>query len=99
MRYLRWQTGSLANGIAPPSIWGDWSAPGFGVGPEDRRLTATAYVYRQAEIMADVAGVLGRADDAAAYRATADDIRRAFNDTFLNVQAARYETALDPGYR
>jgi alpha-L-rhamnosidase len=99
VRYLHWQTGSLVNGIAPPSIWGDWSAPGFTYGPKDRRLTATAYVYRQAAIMADIAQVLGHADDAATFQATAGDIRQRFSDTFLNAQAGRYETAQDPGYR
>jgi alpha-L-rhamnosidase len=99
VRYLGWQTGSLTDGIAPASTWGDWASPGYGVGPEDRRLTATAYVYRQAEIMADIASALGRDADAERFRATANHIRERFNEVFLNEETGRYETASDPGYR
>jgi alpha-L-rhamnosidase len=99
VRYLRWQTGSLTEGIAPPSIWGDWASPGFDYGPEDRRLTATAYVYRQALTMGDIAEALGHDADAASFRATADEVRQRFNEVFLNEDAGRYETASDPGYR
>lgn len=98
-RNLAWQTGSLQDGLAPPSTWGDWFSPGFGVGPEDRRLTATAYVYRQAVVMADVARVLGHTADAAAYRERADALRNRFNQAFLNEEEGRYETPTDPGYR
>jgi len=98
-RYLRWQTGSLADGISPPSIWGDWASPGFDYGPEDRRLTATAYVYRQAVIMGDIADTLGHDSDAAGFRRTANEIRLRFNEEFLSEDAGRYETASDPGYR
>jgi alpha-L-rhamnosidase len=97
--YLRWQTGSLVDGIAPPGIWGDWASPGYAYAPEDHRLTATAYIYRQSVVMADIAGVLGHGDDAADYLATADHIRERFNASFLNEAAGRYETSADPGYR
>jgi alpha-L-rhamnosidase len=98
VRNLRWQTGSLVDGIAPPSTWGDWASPGS-VGPEDRRLTATAYVHRQAAVMGDIAEALGRDADAAEFRTTAVEVRRRFNEVFLNDDAGRYETASDPGYR
>ena len=98
-RYMAWQTGSLEDGIAPASIWGDWASPGYLYGPEDRRLTATAYVFRQAEVMADIADALGRSADAAAYRATAGAVRERFNATWLDAAAGRYATASDPGYR
>ena len=99
VRYFAWQTGSLVDGIAPESIWGDWASPGYDYGPEDRRLTATAYIYRQAEIMRDIAKALGREADATGFQATADEVRQRFNAVFLNEEAGHYETASDPGYR
>jgi alpha-L-rhamnosidase len=98
-KYLQWQTGSMDNGIAPAGVWGDWAAPGYTYAPEDHRLTATAYIYRQVLIMADIAGVLGHGDAATRYRETAAHIRDRFNETFLNAGDGRYETATDPGYR
>lgn len=98
-RYMRWQTGSLVDGIAPAGKYGDWSSPGYNTAPEDRRLSATAYVYRESVLMGDIADALGRDADATSYRATADEIRRRFNEVFLDEQAGRYETASDPGYR
>jgi alpha-L-rhamnosidase len=98
-KYLGWQTGALVDGIAPASTWGDWYSPGYSYGPEDRRLSATAYVYRQLTIMADIARVLGHSEDAAGYLATAGQVRQRFNETFFNAGAGQYVTATDPGYR
>jgi alpha-L-rhamnosidase len=99
VRYLAWQTDSLVDGISPPSHWGDWASPGYLYAPEDRRLTATAYIYRQAEIMGDIADALGRDADAAEFRATADEILGRFNAVFLDAQSGHYVTASDPEYR
>jgi alpha-L-rhamnosidase len=99
VKYMQWQTGSLVDGIAPASMWGDWASPGYGVGPEDRRLSATAYVYRQAIVMAGIAAALGHTEDADRYTATAGSIRARFNEAFLDNASGEYKTASDPGYR
>lgn len=98
-KYMKWQLGRLTNGISPPGMYGDWSSPGFNAPPEDRRLSATAYVYQATEIMADIAAALGHTADAASYRSTANSIDTRFNALFLNATAGKYRTATDPGYR
>ena len=97
--YMQWQISSLKNGIAPAGSYGDWYSPGYSAAPEDRRLSATAYVYRETEVMADIASVLGHSDDAASYRSTAESIKNSFNQLFLNPTTGQYQTASDPGYR
>jgi alpha-L-rhamnosidase len=99
-KYMQWQLGSLKNAISPASLYGDWSSPGFvNRPPEDRRLSATAYVYQETQIMAGIAGALGHAADAASYRSTAASIKTRFNALFLNTAAGKYRTVTDPGYR
>lgn len=97
--YMQWILGSLKDGISPPGSFGDWYSPGYSAAPEDRRLSATAYVYEETEVMADIADVLGYTADAASYRSTAQTIDNAFNQLFLNPATGYYQTATDPGYR
>ena len=98
-KYMQWQIGSLKDGISPAGPYGDWNSPGYGTAPEDRRLSATAYVYHETEVMADIAAALGNDVDAANYRSTADFIKTQFNALFLNTATGQYQTATDPGYR
>ncbi|MFF5262737.1 family 78 glycoside hydrolase catalytic domain [Actinomadura viridis] len=96
-RYLDgWLTRST-DGIYPSQL-NDYLAPGYGGNtPEDMRLHGTAYTYSNSLIMADIAQALGRADDAARYRAAAATMKDAFNREFLRGDA--YVTRTDPGYR
>lgn len=55
-------------------------------------LTSTAYYYLDASILARVAHVLGRDDDARIYLDLADRIRAAFNATFYDPGTGRYAT-------
>jgi alpha-L-rhamnosidase len=98
-RYMQWQLGSLKDGISPAGPFGDWNSPGYSTAPEDRRLSATAYMYHETEVMADIAAALGHNDDAANYRSTADFIKTQFNALFLNTTTGQYQTTTDPGYR
>jgi alpha-L-rhamnosidase len=60
--------------------YGDW----LSVGPEsDRAVVATAYWVLIADVMAKIAGVLGRRSEAARYRALAARIRAAFCAAFV----------------
>ena len=61
--------------------YNDWLAPGADNTPHE--LLATAYWAHDAALMAEIASVLGRLDDAAQYRALRDKIRLAFADAFL----------------
>ncbi|TDE35774.1 family 78 glycoside hydrolase catalytic domain [Actinomadura sp. 6K520] len=92
-----WLGRADGEGLYPSSL-NDYLAPGYGGNtPEDARLHGTAYTYSNTLIVANVAEVLGRADDAGRYRATAARIRDAFNKAFLRGDA--YVTSTDPGYR
>lgn len=97
--YMQWQLSGVKDGISNPGPYGDWDSPGYGKAPEDGRLSATAYMYQQTEIMAQIADVVGNSADAASYRATAETIKTAFNALFLNTTTGHYQTATDPSYR
>lgn len=62
------------------SNWGDWLC----LGPATSKpLFGTAYWAYMAEIMIGVAGILGRRQDEARFKAMHRDIRRAFRQAFL----------------
>ena len=61
--------------------YNDWLAPGADNTPHE--LLATAYWAHDAALMAEIASVLGRPDDAAQYRALRDKIGLAFADAFV----------------
>ena len=75
---------------------GDW----YDIGPKSpgpaqltpMALTATATYYRDAMIMSETAGRLGKTGDAAKYRDLAAEIRQAFNQRFFNSQENSYST-------
>lgn len=75
---------------------GDW----FDVGPKRPglaqltpvSLTATAFYYQDAAIMAQVAGLLGKTSDAQEYARLAARVRAAFNREFFHPQTTNYAT-------
>lgn len=76
------------------SQWGDHlsTADGF-VGRSNLPLSiATAFYYLDVSTMAEIAAVLGHADDAGQYRACADDIKIAFNERFFDPAVGYYDT-------
>lgn len=64
---------------------GDWGGP-FTPIP----LISTAYYYEDTAILAQVASLLGKTEDASRYSQQAEQIRTAFNQTFFNSQANKY---------
>ncbi|MEU6854937.1 family 78 glycoside hydrolase catalytic domain [Actinacidiphila alni] len=99
-RYVDWDYARLDGDGLVSSGLGDWLSPGgYTQPPEDTRLTATAYLFRELTIVADSARVIGRAADAARYAARAATVRDAFNAAFLDRGKGLYRTAKDPGYR
>jgi alpha-L-rhamnosidase len=64
--------------------YGDWCPPG-GIVPKKTpvELTSTWYYYHDVLIMARLAAVLGRGEDAREYARMAESIKAAFNDAFL----------------
>ncbi len=64
--------------------YGDWCPPGSIVPKKTPvELTSTWYYYHDVLLMARIAGVLGRSEDARTYEKLADDIKTAFNAAFL----------------
>ena len=52
-------------------------------GPQHSDAIGTAYYNYTAQVMANIAGALGKIEDAAKYRALAGDIRTAFGKNFI----------------
>src|SRR6266702_3378984 len=68
--------------------FGDWldpSAPADrpGAGPTNPHVVATAYYARSAELLGQIAGVLGRDEDAARYLRLAAEVRDAFDAEYV----------------
>ena len=79
---------------------GDWIPPGYGGSPpEGPDLTSTAYYYRFAETISNIADILGKDAEARLYEEKALDIKAAFNEEFFDEQTNVYKTHRDVGYR
>ena len=62
--------------------YGDWLSPKGDLTPKD--LLATAYWAYDAKLMAEMAGATGRSDDAREYRDLNENIRAAFEETYVS---------------
>jgi alpha-L-rhamnosidase len=79
-RYFAYLTGKAHDGILDYGL-GEWGTlnPNVPTG-----FTATWAYYRDATLLAKIAGVLGKVDDAARYDAAAAQIAVAFNARFFD---------------
>ncbi len=89
----------LNDGIMPKDMYGDWCVP-----PEDVKLTnsndpqritradfiGTSYFYGELKLMAKFARLLGKENDAAEYSKTAEVMKTAFNNKFLDKSVVKY---------
>ncbi|HEY5915392.1 MAG TPA: glycoside hydrolase family 78 protein [Verrucomicrobiae bacterium] len=85
-RYVDYLTSKAKNGIVSIGL-NDW-APWKTQTPAD--ITSTAYYYRDAQIVALAAKLLGRDAEAQQYGALATSIRKAFNQKFYHPETATY---------
>lgn len=78
--------------------FGDWYPPGypFGFAPEGHVLVETGYVIEAARVLARIARLLGRDDDAARHDAFVAEFARTFNDAFLDRDRGVYRTPGTP---
>ena len=75
---------------------GDW----YDIGPKfpgeaqltPKGITATAIYYYDLSILAKVAGILGRREDAQKYRALGEEVKLAYNRTFFHEATKQYAT-------
>ncbi|MEU8828121.1 alpha-L-rhamnosidase C-terminal domain-containing protein [Streptomyces sp. NPDC048636] len=92
VRYLDREIDRLEDGLAVTAL-GDYLPPGHGGNPpEDTRLTATAYLHRGLTAIAELSRVTGDTAVGKRYRATADELKSAFNAAFLAPEG-HYRTA------
>ncbi|HEV2696165.1 MAG TPA: family 78 glycoside hydrolase catalytic domain, partial [Verrucomicrobiae bacterium] len=93
--YLAFFSSRAENNIANYGL-GDW----YDVGPKKPgvsqltpiALTATAFYFEDVKIMARVAGLLGKTNDAENYSKLAENIRNAFNEKFYDATNRFYAT-------
>ncbi|WP_233843575.1 alpha-L-rhamnosidase [Dyella sp. 2HG41-7] len=101
-RYVDAEYARSPDGIADTSL-GDWVSPNTpadgGNAPEDKRVAATAYVYRMADTMAQIERVLGDNEKARHFDAMAARIRNAFNRRFFDTTKGLYRGDGDDGIR
>jgi alpha-L-rhamnosidase len=67
-------------GIRPAGAYGDWLLLD---GPQRSAIHGTAYYARCADLMAQMAGAIGKSDEATRYKAIARMVRSAFIGTFV----------------
>ena len=67
--------------------YGDWVS----VVPSPKKPIGAAYFFRSAQLLARMAGALGRSDDAKAYGELAQKIAEAFNAKYLDPKTGWYE--------
>jgi len=75
-RWIEYLERHSTNGLRPPTRYGDWLAVGADT-PLD--LLATAYFAHSTRLMAQMAALLGKTNDAARYEALFQRIKAAFN--------------------
>ena len=85
-RYVDYLTTRATNGIVNIGL-NDW-APYKTETPAD--ITDTAYYYRDTQIVALTAGLLGRTDEAAQYTRLAEQIKQTFNAHFFHPADGTY---------
>ncbi len=94
-RYVNYLSTKAQNNIVSYGL-GDW----FDLGPKHPgisqltpiALTATAFYYRDLQVLAEAAGVLGRPDDAAIFAARARRVTEAFDKAFYHPAQHCYAT-------
>jgi alpha-L-rhamnosidase len=88
-------TGGVYTGFS----YADWLSPEGANAPEGTKLTATAYLYRGATLMSQIATALGHDDDAAHFQQLATTIYNTFNTVFYDAAAGAYYDNKAAGYR
>jgi len=80
-RYIDYLVKNSQDRLRPPIGYGDW-VPASSDTPKD--LLATAYFAHVAGLMADMASVIGRGEDANGYRRLFEEVRNAFNRAYVS---------------
>jgi alpha-L-rhamnosidase len=101
-RYVDLEYARAPGGIADTEL-GDWVSPSTpadgGNAPEDKRVAATAYLYRMARVVAQIEHVLGDDDRSRHFDAMSAQVRTAFNQRFFDPVTGLYRGQGDDGVR
>jgi alpha-L-rhamnosidase len=98
-RWIGHMSQFLEKGIMPRDMYGDWCVPPENVmhtnSSDPNRITrsdfiGTAYFHNELKLMEKFARLLGQEQDAASYAGTAEEMKAAFNEKFLDKVTARY---------
>nr|WP_273482696.1 family 78 glycoside hydrolase catalytic domain [Kribbella italica] len=100
VRYVEWELGRVEDGLSV-SVLGDWLPPGYpdGPAPEDRRLTATAYLHRAVTAVIEIGELIGETGPLDRLRKATVELADGLNRAFLDREAGIYRSAQDPDYR
>ena len=92
-RYVDYLTGRAQNHIVSFGL-GDWyDNHSFGAATlTPIGITATAFYFYDSQKLAEIASVLGKADDAAHYAQQSQDILAAYNQKYFNAATNNYAT-------
>jgi hypothetical protein len=93
--YVAFLTSTVNNNYIIPTDLGDWYDLGQIQGGSQltpNTLPGTAIFYTDAQMMAQIAQVLGNSADVATYNQLAANIRAGFNSTFYNPASGTYAT-------
>ncbi|MBL9195054.1 MAG: family 78 glycoside hydrolase catalytic domain [Opitutaceae bacterium] len=89
-RYFSYLESRASDGVLAEGL-GDWYDHVLGTPGRAKltppNVTATAFFFQDAEVLADIAGVLGRSADEERYRRRAVEIRQAFRRAFVEGRA------------
>jgi len=85
-RYVEFLRGRASGNILSYSYYGDWVS----VVRTPGEFVSAAYYYYDVELLARMAGVLGRNEDAQAYQQLGAQIRAAINQKFYDSAAGNY---------
>ncbi|HEV2494089.1 MAG TPA: family 78 glycoside hydrolase catalytic domain [Terriglobia bacterium] len=87
-RYVEFLRRRAQNNILSYSYYGDWVS----IVPTPGAFVSAAYYYYDVELLSQMAAVLGRSEDAQAYRRLAAQIRDAINQKFYDASTGNYAT-------
>lgn len=94
-RYFAWLENRAVNDIVSDGL-GDW----YDLGPQRSSraeltpppVTATAFYFQNAQLLAKIAAVLGQDEEAKVYATKAEQIRASYHREFFNVETGSYAT-------
>ncbi len=85
-KYVEFLRTKTENGLLKYSYYGDWVAVEITPGS----IVSSFYYYYDVKILADVAGILGKAQDAQAYGRLAQQIKTAFHAQYFDPKTKNY---------